>query len=266
MTGAAVRRRPEDVLWFDGPAAYLRLGDGGPWLRGVALGAVGRYADAARVLRPLRTSAALSALASHARQVGRHEEAAGLDARALRLAATSDERADAAVGLVADAVGVGDAAAAATCLAVAADLVSAVGEPAWRARTRLAWVRAELALLNGAPGDAVRAADTARGEATAAGARRHVAKSLLMRGVAQSTCGDRERAVADLLAALDQAQALGLVPLVWPAALVAARLLPDRAAGLRATAAEAARRVAGGLEERADEFVARPEIADLLAR
>lgn len=263
MTGAAGPRRPEDILWYDGPAAFLRSGVREPWPRGVALGAVGRYAEAARVLRPLRTSAALSTLASHARQAGRHEEAAGLDARALRLAGTPDERADAATGMVADAIGVGDAAAAATCLAAAADLAAAVAEPAWRARTRLAWVRAELGLLTG-DGSAVPAAGAALAEATAAHAPRHVTKSLLVRGVARLAAGDRA-AADDLLRALDAARQQELVPLVWPAAQVAAEALPDRSAELRATAAAAASAVAAGLGEHGAAFAARPDVRSLLA-
>ncbi|MGH3744438.1 MAG: hypothetical protein ACRDTP_06220, partial [Mycobacteriales bacterium] len=125
-------------------------------------------------------------------------------------------------------------------------------------------VRAELALLAGAPDDAVRDAEAALAEAAAAGAPRHVTKSLLVRGVARAACGDRASAAADLRSALEQAQALGLVPLVWPAALVAARVVPEGAAEMRARAAAAATAIVVDLGDRGPAFAARPEIAALL--
>lgn len=216
------------------------------------------------MLTPLGTSLSRSTLASHARQVGRHGEAARLDAWALALATYDDERADATSGLVADAIGLGDARAATERLPAAADAAGTpTGRAGWRSRTRLAWVRAELGLLTG-DGSAVGAAEAAVDEATRAAAPRHAAKSLLVRGVARLESGDRTGAAADLLRALDEAREHGLLPLVWPAAQVAAEAVPERAGELRATAAGAVTAIVAGLGEHGAAFAARPDVRDLL--
>lgn len=261
MTGAAVPRRPEDILWYDGPAAFLRSQDvstdgRAPWLRGVALGAVGRYADAAEVLAPLNTSLALSTLASHARQVGRHGEAAELDGRSLHLVHTGEDRADATTGLVADALGQGDSRTAIALLSEAR--TAAQG---WRGTTRLHWVAAELALLCDAHDVAVVEAQQAVATASAASAPRHVTKSLLLRGVARKVAGDAIGARADLFNALTRAEDQGLATLAWPTAAVLAELDPaftDRARSALVT-------VVDGLGEQGPAFAARPDIAALSA-
>lgn len=266
MTGAAVPRRPEDVLWYEGPAAYLSSAElakrmdmraGDPWLRGVALGAVGRYADARRLLLPLNGSLPLSTLASQARQVGRHAEAETLDRRALDLARSDEARADATSGLVADAVGRGDAAAAAARLPAARLAVHG-----WRATTRLHWVAAELALLCDAAGEAVAAGDAAVGAARAASAPRHLTKSLLVRGVARKAAGDAAGARTDLLDALARAREQQLPTLVWPAAAVAAELEP----GLLTHARTALAAIVDGLGERGPAFAARADVSAVLGR
>ncbi|HEY5335393.1 MAG TPA: hypothetical protein VIJ71_05160, partial [Mycobacteriales bacterium] len=235
MTGAAVPRGPEDILWYEGPAAYLcapHCGteaadhDRGAWRRGVALGAVGRYAEAAAVLGPLihtheSGSLALSTLASHARQVGRHQEAADLDGRALELARTDEDRADATSGLVADALGQGDAPGA-----VALVRSARAAAHGWRGTTRLHWVAAELALLRDLPDEAVAEAQRAVDTAQQAAAPRHVTKSTLVRGVARKVAGDAPGAHSDLLDALTRAEDQGLPTLDWPAAAVLAELEP----------------------------------------
>src|SRR5262249_15220730 len=99
-----------------------------------------------------------------------------------------------------------------------------VAAPGWRARIRLAWVGAEVALLCGRPADAAEQAADAVRRATAAGAPRHLAKSLLFRGVAEQVLGD-PAAAATLDRAARAAAGLGLLPLVWPARLVRARIL-----------------------------------------
>jgi tetratricopeptide (TPR) repeat protein len=245
------------------------------WLLAVALGALGQYADAAALLDPwLRTDPlAATARASHLRQLEHHREAEALDRHALTLPAGPDARADALIGLVADAVGQGyldqarerlDAATAA--LAGVAGIPNAidplptalvlphlatpappVGRPpptqgaGWRGGIRLAWVAAEVALLGGRPAQALRHAAEAVRRSEEAAAPRHLTKSLLFRGVAEEVAGDP--AAADTLAsAAAGAERMGLLPLVWPARLVRSRLLaatdPDGAGAEAARAAE----------------------------
>lgn len=207
----------------------------------------------------MSSSRAASTLASHARQVGRHAAAGPLDERALTLATTDTDRADATAGLVADAVASGDAERAVALLPAARTAAAADG--GWRSRTRLAWVSAELALLRGqvAVADADEAVTTAR----AARAARHLTKSLLIRGVARHVADD-PAAAADLLAALEQARAQQLTSLVWPAAAVAAEVLPQRAPELLAAAAAAAAAITTGLGPHGRAFADRPDVAHLL--
>jgi hypothetical protein len=249
LTRAAFHGAPADALErlrtvLDGHAEPPQA----RWLLGVCLGALGRYTEAAAVLAPaLATdSLAASARASHLRQLERHAEAEDLDRVALRLAATAEARSDALVGLVADAVGRADLAAARTRLEDAAALAA----PGWRHPVRLAWVRAEVALLGDRPGQALACAHDAVRRSTGAGAPRHVAKSLLFRGVAEHVLGD-PAAAATLDAAARSAASLGLLPLVWPARLVRSRILaasePETARGDSAAADAAMRAIAAGL-------------------
>ncbi|HEX5494032.1 MAG TPA: hypothetical protein VFX70_05590, partial [Mycobacteriales bacterium] len=127
----------------------------GRWLMGVCLGALGHYRRAAGVLLPPGAepdSLAASARASHLRQLGRHAEAEKLDTLAARLAPAGLDPAaagaDALVGLVADAVGRADPAAAATRLVAAREHVTGLDPVTyWRAHVRLGWVAAEDAML-----------------------------------------------------------------------------------------------------------------------
>nr|WP_249262770.1 hypothetical protein [Mycobacterium bohemicum] len=92
------------------------------WLRAVACGGQGRYGAAYRDLAALRrigsgplVSLAHSTQGSFLRQLGWHTVARGWDGRALALAGADPEaRADALIGLAADALGVGRFPAAAT--------------------------------------------------------------------------------------------------------------------------------------------------------
>ncbi len=195
---------------------------------------------------------ALAAAASLQRQVGSYPVAERLDQRAAALAGPSGEaRLDALTGLVADAVGVGDAATAAARLPALERAVerarSRIGDVLlWRPLTRLGWVRAEVALLAGRPEEAVDAATEALAHASGAGAPRHEAKSLLFRGVAGAVAG-AGAAVPDLQAARRLAGRLGCAPLAWPAAEVLAGLDPVEGAGLRAEATATVRRLADAM-------------------
>ncbi|HEU5475981.1 MAG TPA: hypothetical protein VFV67_35595 [Actinophytocola sp.] len=221
------------------------------WLAAVVLGGQGRYAAAATLLDGLRGAAdpvlaalAASTLASHRRQLGGHGAARLLDAAALhRLAAApaavpAQAWSDVLLGLAADALGHGRFTEADRLLSRA----RALGDPGWRGAIRLAWVSAEVALGRGRPGAAVPHAETAAGLAGAAGSVRHRIKSALVLGAALATRsdpGDRKRANGLLADARLAATDLGLLPLVWPCALLLAGLEPSAAVVHRRHAADA---------------------------
>ncbi|OLF12474.1 hypothetical protein BU204_29265 [Actinophytocola xanthii] len=129
---------------------------------------------------------------------------------------------DVLLGLAADAVGLGRLAEARRLLAVAP-----VGR-GWRPELRAGWLRAETELASGRADAALGPAEIAAEIAAEAGSVRHRVKSALVLGVALATDGHRSRAVSTLSTALHDATDLGLLPLVWPAALVLADLVPTR--------------------------------------
>ena len=203
------------------------------WLRAVAAGGQGRYGSAYADLALLRAQAPAGPLASLAhsthgsflRQLGWHTLARGWDGRAFALAGEDPEaRADALVGLAADALGVGRFAAAATLL-TRADAALAVGIrsgllpalTADRLAVRRRWVGAELAMASGDGATAVTRAEEAVGLAhtMTGGSARHRIKSDVVLAAALCSAGavDRARAVAQR--ALDQSGPLGLTPLRW---------------------------------------------------
>lgn len=198
------------------------------WLRAVVAGGQGRYgsalADLAGVCRVQRggavVSLAHSTRASFLRQLGWHARARTWDGRASAVAGSDPEaRADALIGLAADALGVGRFAASATALERAADLLGAV--PA-RLPVRLAWVSAELAMARGDGAAAVGYAERAVDLAAALGSARHALKSDVILAAALCSAGelDRSRGVAD--PALQTSQRLGMIPLRWALACVLA--------------------------------------------
>ena len=125
------------------------------WLRAVAAGGQGRYGSAYRDLAVLRRSGPAGRLVSLAhstqgsflRQLGWHTLARGWDGRALALAGADPEaRADALIGLAADALGVGRFAAAATLLTRADPVLASGPTVPDRLPVRRRWVAAELAM------------------------------------------------------------------------------------------------------------------------
>ncbi|WP_156349477.1 MULTISPECIES: hypothetical protein [unclassified Mycobacterium] len=195
------------------------------WLRAVAAGGQGRYGSAYRDLAELRRSAPAGRLVSltHStqgsflRQLGWHTLARGWDGRALALAGEDAQaRADALIGLAADALGVGRFAAAATLLA-RADSELAAGAVPDRLPVRRGWVAAELAMARGDGEIAVRHANEAvdLAGAMAAPSARHAVKSRVVLAAALCSAGAAERARAVAEEALDATGALGLVPLRW---------------------------------------------------
>ena len=243
--------------------------------------AAGRYGSAMVVLEPLAearpadaerrlfSSLAAATLASVARQLGRHAEGRRLDERALDLAGDAAEaRFDAYLGLSADAVGLGESAAAEAALAEAA-LLAEIRPEWWRQRVRLDWVRAEVALMRDRPDEAVSQANSAIVLAEASGAPRHVAKGLLFSGVALVSTGELDEAAATLRRAATLAESVGAIPLVWPARAVLGALVaatnPSESSASLAAARIAVRQIADDLPGRyAEDWLARSDIAALL--
>jgi hypothetical protein len=197
------------------------------WLRAVAAGGQGRYGTALADLALLRrepcdalVSLACSTHASFLRQLGWHARARTWDGRALALAGSDPEAgADGLIGLAADALGIGRFAASATALHRATDLVD--GSPP-RARVRLAWVSAELAMARGQGTTAVAHAEQAITAAASLGSARHSLKSDVIHAAALCAAGDlaAARTVAD--PALEVAEKLGMIPLRWALACLLA--------------------------------------------
>ncbi len=233
---AAFGDRPEADVW-----AALAGGVEDRWLAAVALGGQGHYAAAASVLGRLIPrgglfgSLAASTLASHRRQLGGHAAARVLDGRALAMAPrgggrdpddvdAAGARADALLGLAADAVGAGR-------LAEARRLHATVEPRGWRSRVRHQWLAAEIALAGGHAEQAVHPAEVAAATAREAGATRHTLKSDLVLGTALVVWGTPEsvhRGLDLLLCDLNHTDRRGLFSLVWPTALVLANAQADR--------------------------------------
>lgn len=198
------------------------------WLRAVVAGGQGRYGSAladlavvARGPRSVVVSLAHSTRASFLRQLGWHDRARGWDGWALAVAgADLEARADALIGLAADALGVGRFAASDRALERAADVITE-SVPA-RLRVRLAWVSAELAMVRGHGPVAVAHAERAVEEAAALGSARHAVKSQVVQAAALCCAGDVDasRRVAD--AALEITDRLGMIPLRWALACLLA--------------------------------------------
>ncbi|MGV1035593.1 MAG: hypothetical protein ACOYD0_01040 [Candidatus Nanopelagicales bacterium] len=265
---------------LDGVAALTRLleresSGQAHWLLGVCLASAGRFGTALNTLAPLTELdppaapqarwAALSqtTAASCLRQLGQYERAYKHDARACRVAAEEPAVAfDAWIGLAADAVGIGDAGLAGERWATA---VAAMCEADWRQAVRRGWVATEIALMTGDPVNAAAASQSAVRRSRSAQAPRHLAKSLLFKGVCAIELGQPERAKAPLAEAAVLASDLDLDPLVWPIESVRARLdrsEPDRHL---ATARSAVRRIRADLPgPLALAWEAAPAIVDLI--
>jgi len=212
------------------------------WLLGVSLGAAGRYGGALTVLSPLVESGSAdeapaeqrlfgalagSTIASIQRQLGRHAIAREADLAALDLTDRTGEAAfDALVGLTSDAVGLDEGDDAATYLAEATALVPPGTDEWWRQRVRLGWASAEVAMMEGRVEEAVAEAAAAVQRAENARAPRHVAKGLLLQGLAQVSLA-ADAAVGTLRRSATFAESLGVLPLVWPSRALLGALLAD---------------------------------------
>lgn len=327
----ALLDRAEHATFHDAPAQALALLEpalalatasgsaadaaGARWLLGVALAAAGRYGGALTALAPLveagrfedageqpRRYAALAAatIASVHRQLGRHGVARACDLEALSLTDGTGEAAfDAELGLASDAIGLDESAEAAERLARAAVLLAEAPGERWRERVRLSWTTAELLLLDGRLDEAVEEALRALERARAAAAPLHVAKSLLILGLAQVSGGQfsggqfsggqgelepaaPSRSAADSLpgagadaaesfaTAASLARAYGGLPELWPALALLGALVDEQDPAVSVASLAAAREVvaeiAGDLPPGVrSEWLARPDIAALLA-
>lgn len=256
----------------------------GAWLLGVALGAGGSWGQALATLAPLADqgsapgaqaevvlfgSLARSTAASVHRQLGRHDAARTHDLAALGLAGGSVEaRFDAELGLTSDAVGLDDVDEAE--LRLTAARAGLPDRDAWRQRVRLGWAEAEVALLVGDAERAVAAVRAAVEGAERARAPRHVAKGLLIQGIAELSDAGLELAAGTLRRAATLAEQLGALPLVWPSRALLGAVLEggdatesDRSLAVARTAV---RTIAEDLPgELRDGWLARPDIVALLA-
>ena len=231
------------------------------WLRAVAAGGQGRYANAYSDLAEVRrhhrvgrlASLAHSTQASFLRQLGWHDKARGWDGRAVAIADSDHEAmADALIGLAADALGVGRFASSAVALRRARGLLDG-GPP--RLAVRLAWVSAELGMATGDGATAVSHAERACEQSTGLPSLRHLVKSQVVLAAALCCDGrlDRSRTVAD--GALDAASRLGLVPLSWALACLLGEIgsgnhSVDEVVGIRDASADTVRRRGGVLQDR----------------
>ncbi len=159
-----------------------------------------------------RAGLAAARMASGLRQLDEHAAAVPWD----DLARAGHGRAvvDGLVGRAADAVGLGDEAAAAEYLDQARQCVTHS-----RDRIRVAWVACEIDLLSDRPAAAAAEADRALETARHLSWPRHQAKSALFLGAALRH-SDPERAIPLLHEVASEAEQLSLRPLVWPVVLV----------------------------------------------
>ena len=234
----------------------------------------GRAQDAAPEHRLFAALAAATVASVH-RQLGRHAVARASDLEALALTDGTGEAAfDAQLGLASDAVGLDEPDEAGRRLDQARALVPARADEWWRQRVRLGWVEAEIQLLDGQVDEAVTTVSAAVDRAESARAPRHVAKGLLILGIAQVSGGlggdGQGDAATTLRRASTLAESLGTTPLVWPArALLGALVVdadPAESARSLAAARAAVRAIADDLPPgvRA-EWLGRPDVAALLA-
>lgn len=227
LSAAALRgdlRRALDEVVAEG-------GEWAAWRHGWVLTAMGRYGDALTVLERTGTGLAAAAAAvtraSLLRQVALHVEAGVADDVAAHelLAGPQGEIADelraaAAIGHVADAVGLGEIDRLPSLLDDAVTAVAAT--TSWRQGIRLQWVVGEVAMAGSRWQEALSAFTDAARLANAAGAARHHAKSLLFVAAASAAAGDCDNAALLAAEALRSASLVGADPIRWPAALVLA--------------------------------------------
>lgn len=242
----------------------------------IAAAGVGRYATAMAAVEHIRATdlepSVDALIASCFRQLGAHDLASRHDATGLASTRVDPVgRADCATGWAADAIGTEppgpdqlelvthrlEKAAAAT------EAATGSGE-IWRLRVRLNWVRAEAELLATNPHEAQVYADRAVVSSLLHGTQRHLAKSLLVQGVARLAEGN----VGPGIAALERAAALadfgGLHPLRVPSHGLLAQLTDgDVSRDHRNSAKQAADLIAVDVPPECADWRNRPDILTL---
>lgn len=218
------------------------------WLRAVALGGQGRYAQARATLDDLQrtpgldpalASLASSTRASLLRQLGGHAVASGYDGTALAVLGVdgSDERrrhearCDALTGLAADALGCGRLALGRRLLGRCAAHLADVGDEdaLWRQHVRLDWVTAEIALASGDFATATIHTDNAVARSADHPSVRHRIKSALLSAAAATGRPTLDRAIETAEGVLADSGTHGLLPLRWAAAMLLDGVRPDPA-------------------------------------
>ena len=252
------------------------------WLLGVCLEGAGRFGGALSVLEPLvgagdsevperRLFAALAATTSAGvrRQLGQLSEARRLDESALLYGDGAPEAVfEATIGLAADAVASDDVVAASSYLTRARDIASDRGDW-WQQRVRMAWTEAEIVLVTGDPERAAQVLLGAVQLAEGSGAPRHVARTLLLLGVAHVQAADLAAAESTLRRSATLADGLGALPTLWPARALLGTLLEGTSPAEAASSLSAAR---GAVIAIADDlpddlrtvWLDRPDVAALL--
>jgi len=207
------------------------------WIGAYLAAARGHFSFAERATRALIADGGLepelharvaATLGSVLRQTGRHADARVVESAALARRPRGAARAHLLIGLVADAVGVGDLAAVDRGLR----RVGSRPPGGWRVRVRLRWVRCERELLARRPATAATHALRAYEVADAARAKRHVAKSLLFYGAALREAGEITPARRALGRSRSIAARVGAEPIERVAGHLLART-PGRARGRR---------------------------------
>jgi hypothetical protein len=164
-------------------------------------------------------------------------------------------RADALLGLAADALGLAELDLAARLL----DSVSPGARPgvgSWRTEVRGCWVRAELALCRDRPEQARDWAARALAGAEEAGATRHAVKSALVLAVAEATAGRPAGQLIHRLSGLsERTRATGLTSLEWPIQLQLAELTAATDPAGSATHRSRALRILATVHRHADPLV-----------
>lgn len=227
----------------------------GRWLRAVALGGQGRYAQARAALEGVRRSAAPPAVVSLAastqasllRQLGGHALAAEYDGVALALVGTArlgdalpdsddalrhEARCDALTGLAADALGCGRLALGHRLLDRCGAYLDEVGDEAglWRQHVRLHWVTAEIALASGDFETATVHAQAAVDRSADGPSVRHRIKSALLFAAAATGRPEPDLALETAERVEADSRAHGLLPLRWAAAMLIDGVRPSAAA------------------------------------
>ncbi|WP_153505373.1 hypothetical protein [Cumulibacter manganitolerans] len=206
------------------------------WRLAAELGSRGLYGQAEGIVTDLLASGDLHArvlgealLGSHRRQLGdpacaRFHDDLGLQAWEASSLEADWPYVDLLINRAADAVGLGDLDDTGYWLRTA-EALAASGDP--RTAVRAEWVRAELLLARDEPAAALAVLDGLQLPLARLRSPRHAVRSRMLRGSVLQALGEDDAARVELDRALADAVKGLWHSLVWPAALVRARLARD---------------------------------------